>query len=75
MFRLNSDHDLSELIRTMGGGSKSKLGLLVLLLLTAYGKEYTVANVQSKNNYTQGIAPPKTVPSLWEDIFLGFLEL
>lgn len=39
-------------------------------------KEYVAANVQSKkekkkkaNKYMQGTAPPKTVPSLWENIF------
>jgi hypothetical protein len=30
---------------------------------------------KAKNNYMQGIAPPETVPPLWEDIFLGCLEL
>jgi hypothetical protein len=42
------DCDLSELIRPLGGGSNSKLELLILLLLTAYGKESVTANVQSR---------------------------
>jgi hypothetical protein len=48
MFQSTSrGHDLSELIRPFGGGSNSKLELLILLLLAAYGKESVTANVQS----------------------------
>lgn len=38
-------YDLSLLIRPLGGGSNSKLELLILLLLAAYGKESVTANV------------------------------
>jgi len=48
MFQSTSrHHDLPELIRPFGGGSNSKLELLILLLLAAYGKECVTANDQS----------------------------
>jgi hypothetical protein len=48
MFQSTSrDHDLSELIRSLGGGSNNKLELLILLLLTAYGKESVTTIAQS----------------------------